>query len=67
MKSRFNKVRKASDTPEKIAPNKGIGKLSDNPKLKELLEKYGNKKDEEDKESKGSNESNDVVNSGKAD
>ena len=37
MKSRFNKVRKASDTSEKIAPNKGIGKLSDNPKLKEFL------------------------------
>ena len=64
MKLRFNKVCKASDTPEKIAPNKGIGKLSDNPKLKELLEKYGNQKNEKYKESKGSN---DVVSNDKAD
>lgn len=67
MKSRFNKVRKASDTSEKIAPNKGIGKLSDNPKLKEFLEKYGNKKAEEDNESKEINESNEVVSNNKAD
>ena len=64
MKSRFNKVRKASDTPAKIAPNKGIGKLSDNPKLKELLEKYGNQKNEKDEEDK---ESNYVMNNDKAD
>lgn len=67
MKSRFNKICEASGASGKLAPNKGIGRLSDNPKLKELLEKYGNKKDEEDKESKGSNESNDVVNNDKAD
>ena len=61
MKSRFNKMGSASGISGKLAPNKGIGKLSDNPKLKELLEKYGNQKDKE------SNESNDVVNNDKAD
>ena len=64
MKTRFNKACKVSDTSEKIAPYKGIGKLSDNPKLKELLEKYGNQKNEKDEEDK---ESNYVMNNDKAD
>ena len=47
MKTRFNKTCMAQNVSEKIAPNKGIGKLSENPKLKELLEKYGNHEDKE--------------------
>lgn len=35
------------DAPDRIAPNKGIGRLSENPKLKELLEKYGNHENKE--------------------
>lgn len=42
MKTGLKKLSKTNDMSKKIAPNKGIGRLSDNPKLKELLEKYGN-------------------------
>lgn len=47
MKTRFNKTYITQDASKKIAPNKGIGRLSENPKLKELLEKYGNHENKE--------------------
>lgn len=47
MKTRFNKTCIPQNTSDKIAPYKGIGKLSENPKLKELLEKYGSHENKE--------------------
>lgn len=47
MKTRFNKTYITQDASEKIAPYKGIGRLSENPKLKEILEKYGSHENKE--------------------